>query len=174
MEAILQNRFIAFFLFLAFTVSACGYALVGRGTSLPAGVRSVSIPQFKDKTGEPNIDTMVTRAVKDQFIKDGRLKVKTGSEADSILEGEITSYALRPVAYDAENNVTEYVVELGLLITHKAKGSGKVLKHESVLTTWRYDVDPSITMAESLRVFAIEEAAVRASESIVSLVVESF
>jgi len=174
METILQNRFTAFFLFVTFTVSACGYALVGRGTSLPSGVRSVSIPQFKDKTGEPNIDTIVTRAVKDEFIKDGRLKVKTGSSADSVLEGEINSYSLRPVAYDSNNNVTEYVITLGLLIIHKSKGAGKILKRQNVLTKWRYEVDPSITIAESLRVSAIEEAAVRAAESIVPLIVESF
>ncbi len=175
MEAILRNRFTAFLLFVTFTLSACGYALVGRGTSLPSGVRSVSIPQFKDKTGEPNIDTIVTRAVKDEFIRDGRLKVKTGSSADSILEGEIKSYTLRPVAYDTNNNVTEYVITLGLLITHKSQGGyGKVLKRENVLTKWRYEVDPSITIAESLRVLAIEEAALRAAESIVPLIVESF
>lgn len=174
MEAILQNRFIAFSLFLTFTVSACGYALVGRGSSLPSGVRSVSIPLFKDTTGEPNIDTIVTRAVKNQFITDGRLKVKTGSSADSVLEGTVNAYSLRPVAYDSNNNVTEYVIDLGFLIVHKTVGTGKILKRENVLTQWRYEVDPSITVAESMRLLAIEEAAVRAAESVVSLVVESF
>ena len=168
------SRLISFLLVFVLPLSGCGYALVGSGSSLPANVRTVSIPLFENKTGEPNLDTIVTRVVKEKFIEDGRLKVLDGAMADSVLRGVIESYSLKPLAYDESNNVTEYMVRMTIYITHTAGRSGKILKRQRLNTNWRYAVDPSITVAESQRLDAMEKAAVYSAESIISLVIESF
>ena len=62
---------------------ACDYSLVGRGSSLPPNVANASIPVFENKTGEPDVDTIVTRVVKDEFINDGRLKIVESPSASS-------------------------------------------------------------------------------------------
>lgn len=169
----MTGRLALFFLLLSFA-AGCGYALVGTGSSLPPGIETVSIPLFENKTGEPDIDTIITAVVKEEFIKDGRLKVDDSAAADSELVGVILGYGLRPLAYDAENNVTEYMVNLSLRVTHIGKPGGKVITSQTVNTNWRYEVDPSITAAESQRLDAVKTAAERAAESIVSLVIESF
>lgn len=171
-KTLLRRLLICVLLIVPVAVSSCGYALVGRGSSLPPGIKSVEIPQFKNLTNEPDIDTIITRAVIDGFIKDGRLEVK--SKADSALKGKILGYELRPVAYDDENNATEYVVSLTLKIVHTEKGTQKVLAKQTFNTEWRYQVDQSIFVAESLRLDAVKEAAERASDSIISIVIESF
>jgi len=129
---------------------------------------------FENKTGEPNLDTVVTRIVKEQFIKDGRLKVESESAADTILKGTIVSYTLKPLAYDEQNNVTEYMVRLTVSVVHSWRNTGQILQKQVINTNWRYLVDPAITVAESLRLDATEKAAVNAAESIVSLVIEAF
>lgn len=166
---------VALLITLVFTASCAGYALVGKGSSLPPNIRSIDIQLFKNKTAEPNLDTRMTQAVQDGFIKDGRLKVvSAGSRADSILEGAIEAYSLRPVAYDANNKVTEYVVSLTLAIKHTVSRSGKVLTKQTFTKDWRYQVEQSITLAENLRIAAIKEASTQAAESIITMVIESF
>ncbi|MGK7345858.1 MAG: LPS assembly lipoprotein LptE [Candidatus Nitrospinota bacterium M3_3B_026] len=169
----MTGRLALFFLLLPFA-AGCGYALVGTGSSLPPGIETVSIPLFENKTGEPDLDTIITAVVKEEFIKDGRLKVDDSAAADSVLAGVILGYNLRPLAYDAENNVTEYMVTLAIRITHIDKSNGETITSQRMNTNWRYEVNPSITASESLRFDAIETAAQRAAESIVSLVIESF
>lgn len=154
--------------------ASCGYTLVGRGSSLPPGISSVSIPMLENKTGEPDLDTQVTEVVKDEFIKDGRLKVDDSGGADSELKGSIVRYSLRPLAYDSDRNVTEYMVELVIDIKFIDKHSGKTVLKQPITTNWRYVVDKSITEAESLRQDATKTAAKQASELIISLVIESF
>lgn len=163
-----------YFMFLSFSLPACGYALVGKGSSLPADVKSVSIPLFENRTGEPDLDTIVTRVVKEHFIRDGRLKVESVGAADTKLSGVVESYNIRPLAYDEANNVTEYMVNMAVSVTHSYTRTGELLKKERINTNWRYVVDPSITVTESQRLDAIESAAENVAESVVSLVIESF
>ncbi len=159
---------------ISIAISACGYAFVGRGSSLPEGILSIAIPQFKNKTGEPNLDTIVTGIIKKAFIVDGRLVVKNPENADSILTGVIQTYTLSPLAYDSNNNVTEYSVALKLLLTHTSTATGKVLVKQKLVTDWRYKVDPAILLAESSRLDATKEAAERVADTIVSLIIEAF
>ncbi|MBI4665813.1 MAG: LptE family protein [Nitrospinae bacterium] len=155
-------------------VAGCGYALVGKGSALPQDVRSVSIPLFENKTGEPELDSIVTRAVKDEFIRDGRLKVDDSGAADTLLVGSIESYSLQPVAYSSDNVATEYIVSLDIQITHRYARREKTLTKQRVAITWRYVSQSAIAAAESQRLAATEDAAKRAAETLVSVVVEAF
>lgn len=170
----MKKRVSILFLTFAFSISACGYALVGRGSSLPTNIRSIAIPQLENRTGEPNLDTIVTDIIRREFIKDGRLDVKNPSVADSVLKGVINSYLLSPLAYDASNNVTEYKVELTITLSHTSTRDKKVLMRQVVQNKWQFKVDPSITVAETSRMEATKEAAVKTAETVVTLVIESF
>jgi len=165
-----------FLVFLAIIAgaSACGYSLVGRGSSLPVNIHSVQIPQFKNMTREPDLETIITRIVREEFIRDGRLKVIDTDAADSRLDGAILSYNFRPLTYDANNNVTDYSIEMVFMINHIETATNRKLLKQKVETKWQYKVDPSITVAEAQRLAAIEFAGSRASESILSLVLEAF
>lgn len=173
-DSMAKRKFYALWLVFLFAAGACNYSLVGRGSSLPDDVRSVRIPIFKNSTGEPDIETIVTRVIKGEFIKDGRLKVDDSPSADSLLTGEIQSYTLKPLSYDINNNVTEYLVTLSIFLVHKNNHTGRTLQRRKVDTTWQYPVDPSITLAEGLRLDAIETAAFQSADTIISLIIESF
>ena len=47
-----------------------GYRL---GSSLPPDIRSVYVPVFVNRTGEPRVETEATRAAKQEFQRDGTL-----------------------------------------------------------------------------------------------------
>jgi len=154
-------------------LGGCGYALVGKGSALPADIRTVSIPLFENRTGEPELDTVFTRALRDEFIRDGRLKV-VESAPDSTLRGAIVAYALRPLAYDGDKKVIQYAVDLAVDVAHTSEPDGRKLTRQRVQTTWQYDVDESVTESESQRAAATVEASRKAAETILSLVIESF
>jgi outer membrane lipopolysaccharide assembly protein LptE/RlpB len=159
---------------IAGSVCACGYALVGRGTALPPDVKSVSITIFQNKSGEPELDTIVTGAVRDEFTIDGRLAVDDSGNADSTLTGVIESYSLQPVAFKPNGVASEYNIRLVIAITHKAARPERVLLKQKVSVDLRYVAQGTITASEGLRLLATKEAAKKAAEALLSLVIEAF
>lgn len=155
-------------------ISGCGYALVGRGSALPPGVKSVSIPTFQNKSGEPELDIIVTSAVRDAFTVDGRLVVDDSGRADSTLTGVIESYSLQPVAFKSNGVASEYNVTLGVAITHKSARPEKILIKQRVSVDWRYVAQGTIATSEGQRLLATKEAAKKAAEALLSLVIEAF
>lgn len=73
-----------------------GYRL---GSSLPRDIRSIHIPMFANKSGEPLIETKATSATIAEFQKDGTLKIYEEDNADVLLEVTLTKVTLSPLAY---------------------------------------------------------------------------
>ncbi len=59
----------------AAAASGCGYALAGRGGSLPEHIRVIGIPQFTNQSTWPDIDKIVTDRVSDEFRGRGKYRV---------------------------------------------------------------------------------------------------
>jgi hypothetical protein len=170
-----QGRgFLSIALLLLLLASSCGYSLVGRGSSLPQDIRTARIPVFVNNTDEPDLANIVTEVVRLQFIKDGRLKIVDTRAADSTIKGSITHYSQTPISYDADNNVTAYKVRLVFNILHTNENTGKKLVSSSVEANQQYDVDSSIIASETIKRDAITEAAEKASENLISLIIEAF
>ncbi len=86
-------------------LGACGYSF--RGT-LPSHIHTVAVPIFLNRTQEPGVDSIITKAVVQEFSTNGRLRVVRPAEADAILDGEIMSYSVSPIAYDQVLNIQIY------------------------------------------------------------------
>lgn len=92
--------------------SGCaGYRL---GSMLPKDIKSVSVPTFVNHTAEPTIESETTRAVIEEFQKDGSLEVLPEGQADAQLRVTLTDYTLSPVAYrkDKRTAASEYRVTI--------------------------------------------------------------
>ena len=57
--------------------SGCGYALAGRGSSLPPTVRSIGIPLFVNRTPIFDLEQILTQRVRLEFIGRGKYQVVT-------------------------------------------------------------------------------------------------
>jgi hypothetical protein len=53
-------------------LSGCAYALSGRGNTLPADVRRIGIPQFQNLSNIPELDQLITDAVRLEFRSRGK------------------------------------------------------------------------------------------------------
>ena len=61
-------------------VRRCGYALAGRGSFLPAYIRTIGIPQFTNTTPYYELEQVFTERVRSEFI--GRGQVQGPAPAD--------------------------------------------------------------------------------------------
>ena len=114
----MKNLTIAIVLMLLLLLSGCGYHLPGRGTGLPDDVQNVVINPFVNKTTEPFIETQLTNEVRDQFARRRTLDVVANvDQADVVLHGTIVGYRANSIAYDTNDDITEY----RLTITVEAK-----------------------------------------------------
>jgi len=135
----------------------CGYQMTGRETHIPPGLTSIAIPTFVNKTFEPGIEIPFTQAFLREFILDKRIKVVDRSEADSILEGVITSFNIYSVSYDRSGLVLEYQATVVMDLTLK-KQTGETLWIEQGLseTQW-YRTPSNILTSEANKATAVQQ-----------------
>jgi hypothetical protein len=102
---------------LLLLLSSCGYGFTPVGGVVPRDTKTIAIPTFINGTGEPFVDVEVTKAVVNEFLTDGRLKVVGAETADLVLTGKVTRFEMVPAAYTADNYVQAYRVNIGLNLT---------------------------------------------------------
>lgn len=159
---------------MATLVAGCGYHLTGTGTSLPSHIRNVAIPIFTNSSAEPEIELSLTEAVRDEFIEDGRLRVVAGMGADALLEGEILSYRLEGLAFDAADNITEgrLIVEVRLKLIDQVEGD--TLLDMRLPARHEYKVSEELAAAEEARDEAEKLAFAELAAKVPGLAIEGF
>ncbi|MEK6742029.1 MAG: LptE family protein [Nitrospirota bacterium] len=93
-------------------VHACGYRLSGKGSLVPEGAKTIAVPAFINHTNEPYVDLAVTKAVVDEFIADGRLRIVDVEIADLALRGVVVKYEVAALSFTADSYVQQYKVRI--------------------------------------------------------------
>lgn len=155
-------------------LSGCGYHLVGTANKLPSHVRSMAIPVFKNTSGEPVIQRNLSDTVRRTFQNDGRLKIIQEDEADLVMNGTLSHYELRPIAFDENDVVTQYWVYLGIDVEVIDQVKNQPLLKKNFQTRWDYRVGADVIDAESARLEALEQAYLDVGRRLVSIVLDKF
>ena len=163
------------FVALALLAAGCGYSLVGTGRSvLPSHITSVAVPLFANKTLEPELEKEITNAIRQEFIRDGRLKVVDTARATSILEGRLVSYTLDPIAFDLTDRVTHYRVVIGVHITYKDLVEDKVILEQGFSAREEFRVSSTLASREAAKVESRQVAAKELAGQLLNLILEGF
>ena len=104
----------AFFGAAAFLMlSGCmGYQL---GGGRPEGIETVALKAVVNKTGETALEQAVTHALRERIQFDGRLKlVDLADQPDGLIEVNLQSYQLIPIAYHDRRSATPDLYRLTL------------------------------------------------------------
>jgi outer membrane lipopolysaccharide assembly protein LptE/RlpB len=155
-------------------LSSCGYHVSGTGGSLSKGIRTISIPVFDNNSAEPLIQRQFTDAVRQAFLTDGRLRLSSPDKADLLLNGLITNYYNRSVAFNRDDVVTESIITLGIKVKVLDQINEKVYMENSMTTKWDYRSDSLVINSEAARQVALQEAYRDLALRIVSLVIDKF
>lgn len=156
----------------ALLIGGCGYSLRG---NLPGHLRTIGIPAFKNRTSEPAVDNIVTRAVVEAFSTNGRLRVVRPEEADAILEGEVTGYELLSVAFDPAANVRLYRLIVTMNLRFRDVRENRVI-YERIGAQERAEFRVPASVSETLarEEVALRNAAVDIGRAVVAFTIERF
>jgi outer membrane lipopolysaccharide assembly protein LptE/RlpB len=153
----------------------CGYRLRGTGSALPPGIRTVSVPVFKNLTTRYELDVKLTRAVIDELVARGKVRVGADPAAsDAVLEGEITGFIANPIGFTGGNQADRYNITVTAKVALKERASAKVLfTNPAFVYQQEYAVPPG-TSFESIQSEAIDRIAEKFARSLVVSILEGF
>ena len=162
-------------------LSSCGYALAGRGNSLPAYIRIIAVPPFANHSAIPDLDVVLSEAVRTEFSSHGRYKVTTDVVgADAVLTATINGVRRDPVAFTADRQVSRYAITVSADVEFRDTKTDKVIwSNKPVQFREEYDVTTS-NASNDLRAFfgqdqtALERLAKNFAKSVVTSILEAF
>jgi hypothetical protein len=132
---------------LVFSSSGCGYALAGRGSFLPTDIRVVGIPPLVNHTTFFDVEQIITEKVRNEFIGRGKYRVVPETAgADAVLNAEIMSISLAPVAFTANQLASRYAFILVMKVDFVDARTGLSLWANPALT-FREEYDLSAQTA---------------------------
>jgi len=156
-------------------LAGCGFRLRGTGSSLPPGIKTISVPMFKNQTTRFELDVKLTRAVINELVARGKLTVSAEpAAADAVLEGEITGFTASPIGFGAGNQADAYNVTVTARVTLKSKSSAEPLfANPAFVYQQEYDVPPGSSF-EDVQTEAIDKIAEKFARSLVVSILEGF
>jgi outer membrane lipopolysaccharide assembly protein LptE/RlpB len=161
---------------LALCAGGCGYALVGHGSNVPESIQAVYIAPLVNRTQRSQVDQFLTQAIADEMVTRRRFTVVNGREgADAELSGEVVAFGVTPVSFDGEGRATEYEISITAAVEFRRLDRDEVIwENDRYLFRENYPVDPSRTDYLDRENQAIEDAAERFAETMVSDLLEGF
>lgn len=129
---------------------ACGvYSFSGSG--LPSHIKTVAVPLFGNQTAEYGIKEKLTDEIIDRLVADGRIKVASKEDADSLIRGVVVDYKRQAYTFDKSENVQEYIVRIYVDVSYEDVKKRKVIWREERMEGWgTYDVDIEAAEGEEL------------------------
>ena len=119
----------------AVSASACGYALAGRGSTLPTDIRIVGIPLLENRTPVSRLETVLTDRIRVEFLNRGKYEVRpdeTGAHA--ALRGEIIGFTTQTAGLNAQQLSNRLLVVIVLKVSFVDLRDNKVLWSNDALT----------------------------------------
>jgi len=161
--------------------SGCGYSLAGRGTFLPAYIKTIGVPLFQNDTSVYEVDRKVTERVISELIGRGRYTVLPQSTGvDAVLAGEITGVTFVPSGFNQQQQATRYVLTLVAKVELRDVKANKVIWANPALQfSEQYDAS-SATSSNDASAFlrqdanALDRLASEFARAIVSAMLEAF
>jgi hypothetical protein len=163
--------------------SACGYTLAGRGSFLPAYIKTIGVPTFTNRTPIFNLETLITQKVRSEFIGRGRYQIlPQANDVDGLLNGEVTAVTITPVGFNpnANNLATSYSVAMTAKIEFRDQHENKVLwENPAVMFRQDYPATSGRSSADPVAFFqqdanALERMSSEFARTIVSSILEAF
>jgi outer membrane lipopolysaccharide assembly protein LptE/RlpB len=132
---------------LLLATAGCGYHTVGHSVQLPANVKTIAIPTFKNETNTYRIEQMLTNSVVREFTTRTHYHILNdpGEGADATLRGTVLSTSASPLTY---NSATGQAASVLIVVSMKVSLSdrqGKVIyQNPAYLFREQYEVSQDL------------------------------
>jgi hypothetical protein len=143
------------------------------------------VPLFRDTTGKPNLDQMITRKVIEELLRRGRFDVvQQATGVDALVDGEIVSYNATPVGFEggrevANQNTQSQASRYAVTVTARVKyikvgASEPMWANDSFTFRDEYDVGSDPSSFVDLEGPALLRLSIAFARSLVSTMLEAF
>ena len=164
-----------------FSVTGCGYSLAGRGSFLPAYIRTIGIPTFVNRTTVFNLETTLTQKVRGEFIGRGKYQILPQADGvDALLIGEVLAVSIVPASFNTQQLASRYAITMTARIELRDTRANMVLwenpnlafRQEYEATNGTSAVDPNAFFGQDTN--ALDRLASDFARSTVSTILEAF
>lgn len=171
-----RTALLGFLTAIAVGAAGCGYALVGRGSTLPPEVRTVYLKPLENQTQRAQVEQILTRALASELVTRKSFDVVAAAEgADAELSGTVTSFGLSPVSFDTEGRATQYEISIVVRVSLKQRDPEKILyANDGYLFRTSYEIQASELGFQDRETPAIENTAEDFAETLVTDLLEGF
>lgn len=155
--------------------------MAGRGSFLPAYVRTLGVPTFANHTVVFNLETMLTQKVRSEFIGRGKFQIlPEATGVDALLSGEVVAVNIQPASFTPNQLASRYAITMVAKIELRDMRENKVLwENPSVTFRQEYDatggravIDPAAFFQQDTN--ALERLSTEFARTIVSAILEAF
>jgi hypothetical protein len=166
---------------LALGLPGCGYTLAGRGSFLPAYIRTIGVPLFVNNTPVFDIERRLTERVQAELIGRGRYTVTPDRNGvDAVLLGELQSITLTVASFNEQQQATRYALTIVVKVEFRDLKTDKVLwnnlgwqfSEQFDVTNVITGTDPNAFLGQDLN--AQERLASEFARALVSAILEAF
>jgi len=161
--------------------TACGYTLAGRGSYLPAYIKTIGVPMFTNRTPVFSLETMLTQKVRAEFIGRGKYQIlPEGSGVDALLTGDVTAVSVVPASFNPQQLASRYSITMTARIELRDVRENKPLwENPAVTFRQEYEATSGRTAADPAAFFqqdttALERMSTEFARTIVSAILEAF
>lgn len=161
--------------------AGCGYSLAGRGSFLPAYIKTIGVPTFANRTTVFNLETLLTQKVRAEFIGRGKYQIlPQNTGVDAVLNGEVTSVLVAPISFGPSQLASRYAITMIARIELRELRENKVLwenpsvsfREEHEATSGRAVTDATAFFQQDTN--ALNRMSSEFARTIVSAILEAF
>jgi outer membrane lipopolysaccharide assembly protein LptE/RlpB len=164
-----------FILCVCLLCSGCGYHRARSDNPLLAGLGTIAIPYFKNKTFEPEAEKIFTYAFVNEFIESRRLRVVGEHEADLVLRGTVKKLIEDTIAYNRDDKALEYRMDVVVDIQVERRASGEVVwKRKNFRHSEEFPVGDDIVLSEASKRAALQKLAADLAERVHDSIIQGF
>jgi len=141
------------------TLLSCAYSFRG---SLPDGLNSVQVEQFRSTVTEYGLEQDITAFVTESIVRDGRLSIDNDNP-DMHITGSVSYFSRTAVTYTSGEEVQQYKLEIRVVVSMGNTASNEYIIRNETVSEWLL-YDPSAESLGSARdrlVAQVSDAVVR-------------
>jgi hypothetical protein len=165
----------------ALATGACGYALAGKGSFLPAYIQTIGVPTFTNRTTVFNLETELTQKVRAEFVGRGKYRIlPDATGVDAVLTGEVLSATPSVSSFTAQQLASRYTITVAARVELRDLRENKVLwENPSLIFRQEYEAQSGTSALDPAAFYGQDRSAFDRMSSdfartIVSAILEAF
>lgn len=127
--------------------AGCGYHVAGRGSRLPANLKTIAVPALENRTSRYRIEQRLTEALVHELLSRTIYHVVAEpAAADAVLRGQVVGLESSPLVFDtATGRATTFVVTVHLAVRLEERETKKLLyRNDNFIFREQYEVSTDI------------------------------